>query len=264
MDDKKYFSRAWAMLTRDKGWIKPILVMAAANLVPVAGALGNRGYTMEWARLTAWGVDAAPKQKNVEISKCIASGWRAFLVIIGWGVIYGMAMTVLNSFANIVPGFIGDTLRMVLNLASMLIGVLWGSVLLVAQIRSAIYEKTSAGYRPDRICEMVGRDVEGFLKVVLINFCSCLVIGVVCAAMAVVMAVEIMPSILMLSNSYDPYQVLRAVSSSAGMLAITATVFGSIIAVIAAATSLLTATATALWMRQFNVPAWGRNEDPLP
>ena len=27
-NSEKYFSRSWALLTRDKGWIKPILVMA--------------------------------------------------------------------------------------------------------------------------------------------------------------------------------------------------------------------------------------------
>ena len=66
MENEKYFSRSWAMLTRDKGWIKPILVMAVAQLVPIAGYIGAKGYMLEWARLTAWGVAAAPKQKNVE------------------------------------------------------------------------------------------------------------------------------------------------------------------------------------------------------
>ena len=67
MEDKKYFSRSWALMTKEKGWIKPILLMALACFVPIVGALGVLGYACEWARLSAWGVDSSPKQKGVKV-----------------------------------------------------------------------------------------------------------------------------------------------------------------------------------------------------
>ncbi len=57
----RYFSRAWSLLTREKGWWKPVAVCAAADLVPVAGPLGVLGYRLEWARLVAWGADVSEK-----------------------------------------------------------------------------------------------------------------------------------------------------------------------------------------------------------
>ena len=79
-------ARSWALLTRDRGWIKPILAMIAATLVPIVGLLGVMGYAAEWARLTAWGVTSSPKQKNVRVGACIASGWRVFVVTVVWSI----------------------------------------------------------------------------------------------------------------------------------------------------------------------------------
>ena len=35
----QYFSRSWKMLTRDKGWLKPVLLLAVGSLVPILGFL---------------------------------------------------------------------------------------------------------------------------------------------------------------------------------------------------------------------------------
>ena len=94
--DQSYFSRDWAMLTRDKGWIKPILLMALASLVPIVGILGVTGYAYEWARLTAWGVDSAPKQRDVKVGACIKSGFRVCMVTLCWSLAVGFVFGVLN------------------------------------------------------------------------------------------------------------------------------------------------------------------------
>ena len=70
-EKEAYYSRSWALLTRDKGWWKILLVAGIASFVPIVGPLGVFGYALEWARLTAWGVDASPKQKDVRVGECI-------------------------------------------------------------------------------------------------------------------------------------------------------------------------------------------------
>ena len=57
-NEESYASRSWSLLTRDEGWIKPVLVLAAARLIPIVGGMGANGYALEWARLTSWGVDS--------------------------------------------------------------------------------------------------------------------------------------------------------------------------------------------------------------
>ena len=97
MQDAKYFSHSWELLTRDKGWVKPILVLAIAMFVPVVGPLAVLGYALEWARLSAWGVDAAPKQRGVKIGGCLVAGWRAFVVILVWMLLWGVATSVVTA-----------------------------------------------------------------------------------------------------------------------------------------------------------------------
>ena len=98
-NSEKYFSRSWALLTRDKGWFKPVILLALSCLVPIVGPLGVFGYMLEWARLTAWGVDAAPKQKGVNIGECISSGWRGFVAELGWNIIYFIIAGILSAIS---------------------------------------------------------------------------------------------------------------------------------------------------------------------
>ena len=73
------FTTSWKMLTRDKGWIKPILLLTLVGWVPILGQIAVLGYGLEWARLTAWGIDAAPKQRGVDYGKVLTTGGIAFL-----------------------------------------------------------------------------------------------------------------------------------------------------------------------------------------
>ena len=39
-----YLSRAWRMMTQDKGWLAPMCILALSLYVPIFGALGVAGY----------------------------------------------------------------------------------------------------------------------------------------------------------------------------------------------------------------------------
>ena len=51
MQETRYFSHAWALLTKDKGWPKVIVMLALWMLIPIVGWLWVLGYEAEWARL---------------------------------------------------------------------------------------------------------------------------------------------------------------------------------------------------------------------
>ena len=89
------FTTSWKMLTRDKGWIKPILMLTLVGWIPILGQIAILGYGLEWARLTAWGVDAAPKQRGVAYGKVLATGGIAFLVMLTMGLVTGIVDTIL-------------------------------------------------------------------------------------------------------------------------------------------------------------------------
>lgn len=265
MEDKRYFSRSWAMLTRDRGWFKPLLVMSAANLVPVAGALGNKGYGLEWARLTAWGVDSAPKQKGVKVGKCIASGWRGFVVSLVWGLVYLLIMIIAGVLENILPGLLGTLVSNLLALASTLFAVVWSVVITAAEVRAAIYESIGAGLRFDSVFQMIKRDTNGFIRVVLISLVGTLIFMVAGFMMALVVAVMFVPTLIQLmSGDPNSYAIIATVATTIALATPLIVICGYAIAFVANGLRLLVVNAVGLWMRQFNVAEWGRSEDPLP
>lgn len=271
----KYLSRSWALLTRDKGWAKPVLVLAIAKLVPVAGPLGVCGYEQEWARLTAWGVDSAPKQKDVKVGTCIASGWRAFLVALGWSAIYVVltwalgAATERSEIASALVGILSFVLGIALEL--------W---LLVSMLRATIYQRVGAGYKASRVWEMMRRDPNGLLRILGIELLGGLIVGAVALVFLFVVLLMSAPSIMriayltngMYASGYgygmgsaylETYVLDQVVSTLAGAAPVVLVGWYAC-SVVNEVMTLLVTTATGLWFRQFDVPRWGTSDDPLP
>ena len=255
-----YWSKSWALLTRDKGWFKPLLVLSAAHLVPVVGAFGASGYALEWARLTSWGVDSSPKQKNVNVSECIRTGARAFVVALAFGLVVG--------FVNkIVEMILGDTLGSLLSLVI----TLFASVLItVATLRATIYQSIGAGFEVNRLADMIKRDHKGLLRIVGLNAALGAVIGLICAVLFSIIMIATMGDLVgtvIASERYgslDDWDIVMLVAKWITGTFPLLCVFGYVVGVLGAFANLITTTAVGLWMRQFDVRNWGASSDPLP
>lgn len=265
-----YLSRSWALLTRDHGWIKPVLVLSLVALVPIIGPIAVLGYTLEWARLTAWGVDAAPKQKHVDVGQVLASGWRGFVVTFVWDIVLWAVYALICWAIGFVPGksdptIASNLLSAVYTVATLLLVV----VVLVAQIRAVIYQKIGAGLRVRQVFQMVSRDFEGLMHMLgmkllgwLVGFCVSIVFVIVAAAIVlpyVVGANATTGAILPGSAGIGNY-----IAGVLGSLSVPLVLFLFAMSLVVQVTRLLTTTGVALWMRQFDVPRWGKSADPLP
>ena len=271
----RYFSRAWSLLTREKGWWKPVAVCAAADLVPVAGPLGVLGYRLEWARLVAWGADVSPKRHGVRVGSCISSGWRGFLVLLVW---------------NLVMGVIGGVCG-ALPLIGGLLGTLWticclylGMVVSVAALRATIYQKAGAGFSWKNLVELGRRDPSGLLGILGWEMLCYLVIALAGGIVLSVTALGAAPRIISLASELGYYNSgLYGYGSPYGgseyyvaQLAMelffyviaafgpTLIVLGLIALVLRNGISMVVYAALGLWIRQFDVANWGRSEEPLP
>ena len=264
--DRSYFTRSWALLTSQRGWLKPVLVLAVSMFVPIAGMLGVQGYALEWARLTAWGVDAAPKQRDVRVGECIASGWRALLASAGYSIGGGL-------LASFLLNLIGQ--NVVSDILSMLLTPAISTIAALAALRATIYQQTLAGYQLHRMWDMIQRDPAGLAKVALILLLGTMGISVIVGLLGLFALFPMMISLfagiessgLMYVDVLGAsdmrvlfYEVADALAAMAPWLAVVAFVMfvGSVIL------SLVSYNALALWMRQFDVPAWGASDDPLP
>ncbi|MGN0070971.1 MAG: DUF4013 domain-containing protein [Atopobiaceae bacterium] len=253
-DAKEYMSRSWRMLTHDKGWYKPLLVLPLAKLVPIAGPLGVWGYQAEWARLTAWGRETYPKQRNVKAGACIKSGWRVFLAMLGYLLIYIVLAAAVRPAAD---GFVG--------LIWSFLTLLWTTIMWVAALRATIYQHVKAGYQLDRIWEMVKHDFGSICEIALILFLGTLLIEgfcVLCALIIFVPSLTELVSLLSYSGSAAAIAVLAAhlLSRFAPWLVLVL----YLAAVFATTLQTVAVNALGLWFRQFDVPDWGSSKDPLP
>ncbi len=251
---KEYMGRSWRMLTHDKGWYKPLLVLPLAKLVPIAGPLGVWGYQAEWARLSAWGKETYPKQSGVKVAACIKSGWRAFLAMLGYAVVYFILLAAVRPSAN--------------GLAALLwnfVAILWSTIAWVAAIRATIYQHARAGYQFDRIWDMLKRDFGSIAEIALMLFLGSLLIEgfcILCALIIVVPSLAELGGLFAYPGSAAAIAVLAAhflVRFAPWMVLVLylAAVFGTALQTVAV-------NALGLWSRQFDVPHWGSSKDPLP
>lgn len=254
-----YWSRSWALLTRDKGWYKPILVLAAARLVPIVGGFGADGYALEWGRLTSWGVDSSPKQKGVDVGACIRTGARAFVVALGYGLILALAQGILTAV-------LGDSLGGMLGMFLSVIGL---TLVVVAQLRSTIYQNIGSGYQMNRIFDMLQRDFNGFARVMGLGVVMGLVVGVVASMLIGIVVMTSMGGFIIdvvRADSYGYDEVEMAGSAlryiAAAMPAMCISVY--LLNILSTVTNLIMTTSVGLWMRQFDVRNWGESGDPLP
>ena len=254
--NRGYWSRSWELLTRDEGWIKPLLVLGAARLIPIVGYFGVDGYALEWARLTSWGIDSSPKQKGVDISACIKTGAKAFVVSLG----YVVALLVLQGIiASVFNGSLGGLLEMALSLLAT-------GVIVVAKLRATIYQTIGAGYEIPRIIDMIKRDYKGLLRIVGLQLVIGLVICLVISLFASIALVMNMGAFVSLINEsyYDDLEIVRATLSWMGQIMPALFVLAYFASILYSFSNLIVTTATGLWMRQFDVQNWGESSDPLP
>lgn len=261
-----YLSRSWALLTRDRGWIKPVLLLALGLLVPIVGPLAVLGYGIEWARLTAWGIDSSPKQKNVDIGKLIASGWRSFVVALGWVLLLIVAEGIIHALFGMTGDGEYSGIQALVELLLFIFNLLYGMVVIVAMLRASIYQKASAGYRFDRVFQMATADFGGLVRVIGIKIlgelvtCLAATIGVVIAVLAA------LPNIFhAFTYGYaDTADFMDLLVNVLGIVGPVGVLIGFVLSVIGVVVNLLVVTAVGLWFRQFDVPHWQKSGDPLP
>lgn len=274
-DNTHYLSRSWKMLTAEKGWYKPVLVLAAVFCIPVAGSilgtLAMLGYALEWARLTAWGIDSVPKQRNIKAGAILASGWRGFAVSIVWGLMYMLVLALLGLLlAAVGLVFLTAIIQLV---GSLVLGI----VVTVAVMRAAVYQRFGAGFGFKQIWEMIRRDTNGLLHVWGVSMLCGFVVGLVGFVISMAIFTSMLPTVFTniapLINEYEYYGYLTEYETTqmvAGIMNAFTSVWPAMVVLkfvcggFSAVTTMITYTACGLWFRQFDVPSWGSPSDPLP
>ncbi|MBF0921650.1 MAG: DUF4013 domain-containing protein [Atopobium sp.] len=262
----RYFARSWALLTLEKGWWKPVLIMALFGLIPVVGILALVGYALETARVTAWGINAGPKQKDLKFGTYIVTGFKAVVIALAFGLAYSIATGILT----FIP-----VINLILIPVFIVAAFVYPLFINVVQVRASVYGHISAGFAFKNIFEMIKHDMGGLFRIfgmgIVLGIVTSIIMGIIGGSAAISMIVNIGAQAMAIARTQNisSQQQLGLV-----MLALLARgfiqmgpiflVIGYIGHVVGLIVMLLMQNAIALWMRQFNVPAWGQSNDPLP
>lgn len=281
------FMSSWHMLTRDKGWVKPVLVLTLVGWIPILGQIVLMGYGLEWARLTAWGVDAAPKQRGVDYGKVLSTGGRAFLVSLSLGFVIALVLQVVfpGSLYMLFTGLTaGNAVSVATAMASgaamsiltMVASIAMGTFLQAATLRATLYDSFSAGWRLNRLFQMIGRDFSGFLKVLLVTLIGGAISGVYAFVVSLVLMLVVMGGVMSatafvgLSGSYLNgwhfllEQLLRIGAGPLLLFIVVVIALAFVGSAISTAMSLVSMNAMGQWFCRFDVHRWGVSADPLP
>lgn len=279
------FVSSWKLLRKEKGWWKPLVVLALVGWIPVLGQIVVLGYAYEWARLSAWGLDRAPKRHGIDYSKLLTSGGICFLVMLTMRVVIGVICRVLFGFTDsngwMPMGMVLDfgsmlrcgMLRDVNDVVGSLVEILLGSFVMCAMMRATVYDSFKAGWRVDRLFQMIGRDPKGFLKLYISVVMASLAVWVywlLCALLLTSLVFWLGAMVLLSNASYfsdiTSMVTLMARIGALPLLACSVVVLAMLFlgGVIANAMQLVSINVAGQWFRRFDVPRWGLSSAPLP
>lgn len=150
-----------------------------------------------------------------------------------------------------------------------------GIVIMVAALRATIYQKIVAGLRVPTVWQMVRSDIGGLMRILGMQIAAAAVLWLVSAVLVLLALVNVVPQLIYFADyvaEFDAimsastrmavfFQIIVTVLSTMGPWMVVLSVVSGICGIVM---MMLGYTATGLWMRQFNVAAWGRDEDLLP
>ncbi|WP_083810027.1 DUF4013 domain-containing protein [Coriobacterium glomerans] len=278
------FSTSWKRLLGQRDWFRPLLKIALLAWIPILGEIVVFGYGYERARLIAWGVDASSDRHGTDYRTLLHTGVRAFLVSFSMRAVllclpvlfFGLdLMRVPLPFFPLEAGSYriyllldgGDDLLYPLLLVMLLLA---GTFISVAAMRATIYDQFSAGWRIDRLLQMVARDLTGFFRTYgvalmssALSFASIVLTGFI-ARIATRYLVYAL-SIVRYAQEQDMLSSLLITYFVPLLLLVVITLaFAYGLALLASIMQLVSISAMGQWFSGFEVDRWDVSSAPLP
>lgn len=285
-----YFNAAWNDIKNSPGWFGKVLLLSLVSLIPVFGAIVVYGYVFGWARDLSWGVHA-PLPERVfgnEDGKLYRRGFFALVIIfvcalIPWAVelvgsiVTGVGFGSLSWYSHS-SGFLPFSFGLVSGLAGLAFFALSIAAYFfatfffwVGTMRMSIYDRLSAGFQFSKMWAMMRHDFGGILRIFGMAVLLSLVLSVaVFTLVLVVVFIGVAVGFFVFGGSmginmgqFDGAMV-GAVLAAIAVMVVLALLVAFASAVMGVFIEMMTARALGYWTRQFDVPAWRGQDDPMP
>lgn len=273
-----YFSMALNDIRRSPGWRGTVLRLTLLNCVPVFGWIVVPGYLYGWARDIAWGMQTPlpPRIFADEDGRLYSRGFFALVIALvfslaplvlswvwdstagaGWGMwrTWGAPLPLVG-----MAGCVAFALSLAMALAA-------ASFSWVGTMRMCVYGRLAPGLQLGKIWSMIRHDLGGLLRI------AAMAAVVFVLAEAVTLFVVLAGALLALFAFVGAGAAAAGPPSLEAMVAVPGAVLamllaGAVLFVVAMCAitfgDMLVVRAMGYWTRQFNVPLWRGQDDPMP
>lgn len=275
---QRYLARSMNALTLTKNWFGKLVLLSLIALILLFGPVVVAGYLFGWARDAAWGMEN-PLPSRIfgnEDGMLYRRGLYAFVIMF----VVSLALSLVMGFVGALEGstyfewapwhsrwfagsvgFVTAALGLLVGVASTLIA--WACVM-----RMTIYNTLHSGFQFKRIAAMLRKDIVGLLKVYGMQLFLWLVVGALLATVWVIV-------VFACACAFLPAVGAAGAGSSgdavAGSVVVACAVAGLLVTLAAGVTLVgfvfveaLVCRALGYWMAQFDIVAWGTQDDLLP
>ena len=252
MPQTNYLTRAWADLTREKGWYKSLILLGLAACVPLIGSIIVTGYLLDWGKEASWGMDRGLPRRVGSVGRRLRYGLIALVIFAAWL----LPILVADALLSMVPG-----MGMLLHFVCLVAELVFFALALVAVLRGLVYERIGPGLQFVRIFKMAGHDTAhlawafaisaaAWIVGLLINALFDLVYAPV-GAMLAAGATSTVQSLSLLLGIGLVSTIIAFVAYCIGVFAITVLMAIAI-------------RSYGYWLAQFEPAKWGTPKDEMP
>ena len=285
----KYFETAWNDIKNSQGWVPKLLVLALVNFIPIFGQIVTFGYLYGWGREIAWGVHAPLPVKifGNEDGKLYRRGWFAFVITLVFALIPSLVLGIASSIQSVGlvslmdgyssrgggASFAAAGFGSLLGIVGAVFSVIAEVLAWVGIMRSAVYDRLSAGFQLGKIWKMARHDTGGLARIFGMNLLVGIIIGLVLSVVWIIVFVPIVLAAIAGAAGSGYISGSMAGSGAAPAFVLASMGFLGIIGILVASwvtlafslfVDMLTARALGYWMMQFDVAHWRGQDDPMP
>lgn len=279
-----YFNAAWQDIKNSPGWFGKLVLLSLISLIPIFGWIVVLGYLYGWARDIAWNVHT-PLPKHIfgnEDGKLYSRGFFALVI----GFVFMLAPWVLEMVWGVVTGMgaswwghgwhgglflsmgLSSSLFSLLILAAFFFATLFSWV---GSMRMSVYGRLGAGFQLSKLWAMARQDFGGLLRILGMSILLTIVISFILSVlMFVVVLVGLLVGFMVtggnlnLQATHPTSAIWGMIFATGGVVIVLLIIYG----IIAMATSVfieaMVVRALGYWTRQFDVPQWRGQDDPMP
>ncbi len=283
-----YFKTCWNDIRETPGWFAKILLLGLVSLIPIFGQIVVFGYAYGWSREIAWNMKT-PMPARIFANEDGRLYSRGFFVLViafvcalvpgvieaVWDAMAGRGLNTASEmvFGSGARGLLSGSLLVLFFAALSVFALLFAWV---GSMRSTIYCRLAPGFQVTRAWSMIRHDSRGLLR--LLGMYAAMLLVAYAAILLIVALVGLLFGGAVMGAALSEmgwgYTGDLGDLSSSGNIALAAScVIGLILFALffvyvsccmEAFIIVMQARALGYWTRQFDVPAWGGQDDPMP